>query len=99
MSHQQQPAQNLVAAAYNDIGTIKYNTEVNVSVENIKTSTTYTTLEAVPLQPSQTASYTQYITTAEPFQQLPSSYSYPKPQEIVVYPTSTQSSRTGEVRN
>lgn len=95
--HQQH--QQLVATAYADgTATIKYSTEVSTAAENLKASSTYTTLETVPLPPSQAVPYTQYIATSE-FQQAPTSYSYPKHQEIFIYSASSQAPRGGEVSN
>lgn len=97
--HQQQ----LVAAGYADAAvaaTIKYDTEVAVATENIKASSTYTTLETVAIPPSQTVQYTQYISGNENFQQAPT-YTYPKPAELfLAYPPVSQSgSRGSEVES
>ena len=97
-ANQQQQQHHLVAYA-DGTTAIKYSAgEVIVSPENLKASSTYTTLETVPLPPPQTP-YTQYIATSESFQQPGASYSgYPKHQEIYIYPPSSQPSRCGEVR-
>jgi hypothetical protein len=95
----QQQQQHLVATAYTDAsGTVKYSAEVSVAADNLKASSTYTTLETVPLPSSQSVPYAQYI-TSEAFQQTSSNYNYPKHQEIFIYPASTQASKTGEVSN
>lgn len=92
----QQQQQHLVA--YADGGSIKYSAEVSVAADSLKPSSTYTTLETVPLPPSQAVPYTtQYITT-ETYQQVPTSYGYPKHPEIVFCPISSQA-RGGEVSN
>ncbi|XP_015175584.1 PREDICTED: transcriptional regulatory protein GAT1-like [Polistes dominula] len=95
--HQQQ----LVASGYSDAAvaaTIKYDTEVAVATENIKVSSTYTTLETVAIPPSQTVQYTQYISGSETFQQAPT-YTYPKPSELFITypPTSHPGPRCAEV--
>nr|XP_050848400.1 box A-binding factor-like isoform X4 [Vespula vulgaris] len=96
--HQQQ----LVAAGYSDAAvaaTIKYDTEVAVATENIKVSSTYTTLETVAIPPSQTVQYTQYISGSETFQQAPT-YTYPKPELFITYPPASQpGSRGAEVES
>lgn len=94
----QQHQQHLVTTYTAADGTIKYSAEVSVATaESLKPSNTYTTLETVPLAaPAQAIPYTQYITAAEAYQQAPASYSYAKPQEIFIYPASSQPSR--EVR-
>lgn len=97
--HQQQ----LVTAGYTDAAvaaTIKYDTEVAVATENIKASSTYTTLETVAIPPSQTVQYTQYISGNETFQQAPT-YTYSKQAELfLTYPPVSQpGSRGGEVES
>ncbi|XP_032456107.1 putative mediator of RNA polymerase II transcription subunit 12 isoform X5 [Nasonia vitripennis] len=90
----QQQQQHLVA--YTDGASIKYSAEVSVAAENLKQSSTYTTLETVPLAPTPAVPYTtQYITT-EAFQQVPTSYGYHKHPEIVLCPISSQA-RGGEI--
>ncbi|XP_076169666.1 uncharacterized protein LOC143147866 [Ptiloglossa arizonensis] len=67
--------------------------------ENIKVSSTYTTLETVAIPPSQTVQYAQYISGSETFQQAPT-YTYAKSgdQLILTYPTPAQlASRVGGV--
>ncbi|KAK2575180.1 hypothetical protein KPH14_002578 [Odynerus spinipes] len=97
--HQQQ----LVTVGYTDAAvaaTIKYDTEVAVATENIKASSTYTTLETVAIPQSQTVQYTQYISGNESFQQAPT-YTYSKPAELfLAYPPVSQpGSRGGEVES
>ncbi|XP_053981194.1 box A-binding factor-like isoform X1 [Hylaeus volcanicus] len=68
--------------------------------DNIKVSSTYTTLETVAIPPSQTVQYAaQYISGSETFQQAPT-YTYAKSgdQLILTYPTPAQlTSRVGGV--
>ncbi|XP_043591563.1 transcription factor GATA-6-like isoform X2 [Bombus pyrosoma] len=63
-----------------------------VPVDGIKVSSTYTTLETVPIPPSQAVQYQQYISASETFQQAPT-YSYTKPgdQVIFAYPSQLSS--------
>ncbi|XP_011497140.1 PREDICTED: box A-binding factor-like [Ceratosolen solmsi marchali] len=97
--NQQIQQQHLIATAYTDAtGTVKYSTEVSIAADSLKASSTYTTLETVPLSSTQSIPYAQYI-TSEAFQQTPSNYSYPKHQEIFIYPASSQASKTGEIEH
>ncbi|XP_014216767.1 GATA zinc finger domain-containing protein C1393.08-like, partial [Copidosoma floridanum] len=92
---QNQPQQNIVTTTYaGNNGTIKYSTEVSIAAENLKMPSTYTTLETVPLAANQTIPYAQYI-SSEVFHQTPN-YSFPKHQDIYIYPASSQASRTGQ---
>ncbi|XP_017789550.1 PREDICTED: uncharacterized protein LOC108571900 [Habropoda laboriosa] len=78
---------------------IKYDADaVNAAVANanavnetIKVSSTYTTLETVPIPLSQTVQYPQYVPGSETFQQVPT-YTYPKSgnQVILEYQPPTQ---------
>ncbi|XP_016769884.2 box A-binding factor isoform X3 [Apis mellifera] len=62
-----------------------------IPVDNIKISNTYTTLETVPIPPTQAVQYPQYISGSETFQQAPT-YTYTKPGEqvILTYPSPVQ---------
>ncbi|PBC28653.1 GATA-binding factor A [Apis cerana cerana] len=62
-----------------------------IPVDNIKISNTYTTLETVPIPPTQAIQYPQYISGSETFQQAPT-YTYTKPGEqvILTYPSPVQ---------
>lgn len=72
-----------------------------VASENIKVSSTYTTLETVAIPPSQAVQYAQYISGGETFQQGPT-YTYAKSgdQLILTYPSPAQlGTRVGGVSN
>lgn len=76
--------------------TIKYDVAA-VATDNLKPSSTYTTLETVALPPAQTVQYTQYVTDG--FQHT-SSYTYAKPGDIttyLAYPGGQPNIRAGEV--
>ncbi|XP_076548183.1 uncharacterized protein LOC117607043 isoform X4 [Osmia lignaria lignaria] len=62
-----------------------------VAGDNIKVSSTYTTLETVPIPPSPTVQYPQYMPGSESFQQGPT-YTYSKSgdQVILAYPSPGQ---------
>ena len=85
-------ATNAVVAAAAAVG-------ATVPVDGIKVSSTYTTLETVPIPPSQAVQYQQYISASETFQQAPT-YSYTKPgdQVIFAYPSQLSSRVPGVSR-
>ncbi|XP_076685357.1 uncharacterized protein LOC143377675 isoform X3 [Andrena cerasifolii] len=102
----QQQHQHHLVGGYADAGgaSIKYDTEAaaaaaaerfvaaaGVASENIKVSSTYTTLETVAIPPSQAVQYAQYISGGETFQQGPT-YTYAKSgdQLILTYPSPAQ---------
>ncbi|XP_011296853.1 uncharacterized protein [Fopius arisanus] len=77
--------------------TIKYDVTAPVATDNLKTNSTYTTLEPVALPPAQTVQYTPFV--ADGFQS--SSYAYAKPGDItyLAYPSGQANFRTGEVES
>ncbi|XP_026667234.1 box A-binding factor-like isoform X2 [Ceratina calcarata] len=87
-------------------GNIKYEAEANVVATNAVPLATaadsmkvsYTTLETVPIPPSQAVQYSQFISGAETYPQPPS-YAYTKPgdQVILTYHQSSLASRVGGV--